>query len=340
MSWYEYHNKSEELAMLAELELKQSHHAQARELYSQAADAEAFALAEVDRTKVRTLSVTVVSAVSLYYKAGDLKKAKDVAATWLDTHLLLPFAEDQIEELVSLIEEARGDHNRSFQPLAANKRSKPRGIGLVPRMIPTFPKLLFTIFVVALLCFGSYVYGTSKWKQSATNHAWAPLARSGERTSVIVLDDQKSPSFAISILSTELKWRFNSSSSVELNGTPIDLTSFVDQLNLSAAKAVVCVGSASSSGLKDSNDLLALARANYLATTIRQRVGSSVPVYRLNLGQFQGEPETDSRRVFIIEVINLREGTDLSEAIRAALSGKLNQNPFLDLTKYSRFELQ
>jgi hypothetical protein len=98
-------------------------------------------------------------------------------------------------------------------------------------MIPAFPQLLVTILVVASRCFGSYVYGKSKWEQAATNDAWAPLGISGERTSVISLNEEKSPSFVISMLSTELKWRLASSKDVELNGISVDLPSLVDQLN-------------------------------------------------------------------------------------------------------------
>jgi hypothetical protein len=88
-------------------------------------------------------------------------KSEEIAATWLKTDLLLPFEEDQIKELVSSIKEAREDRDRPLQPVTANKRSKPRGAG-VPNRIPAFPQLLFTILVVASLCFVSYVYDNSR----------------------------------------------------------------------------------------------------------------------------------------------------------------------------------
>jgi hypothetical protein len=79
MSWHEHHTKSEHLASEAEAAFRAMQHSQAKELYRQAAEAEAAALAEIDMDKKRTVSITVVSSISLYYKSGDLTKVRELA---------------------------------------------------------------------------------------------------------------------------------------------------------------------------------------------------------------------------------------------------------------------
>ena len=72
----------------------------ARRLYMDAGHAELRALQHVREDKPRTYSVTAVSAVALFYKAGDLSAAKSLAYTCLGTGRLQPFASLQIGELL------------------------------------------------------------------------------------------------------------------------------------------------------------------------------------------------------------------------------------------------
>lgn len=99
MSWVEHHKRSERLASEAQVALFKDRKTEALELYAQAADAEDKALADLDRSKVRTVGISAVSAASLYYKAGDLERAGKVAAEWLRWPALPDFAKNQLRSL-------------------------------------------------------------------------------------------------------------------------------------------------------------------------------------------------------------------------------------------------
>ena len=103
MSWMEHHKLSERLASEAQVASLQGRATEARELYAQAADAEDRAFADLDRSKVRTAGISAVSAASLYYKAADLVRAEEVAATWLGVGWLPDFAEAQLRSLLQSI---------------------------------------------------------------------------------------------------------------------------------------------------------------------------------------------------------------------------------------------
>ena len=99
MSWVEHHKRSERLASEAQVALFQNRKTDALKLYAQAADAEDKALADLDRSKVRTVGISAVSAASLYCKAGNLERAGEVAAEWLRWPTLPDFAKDQLRSL-------------------------------------------------------------------------------------------------------------------------------------------------------------------------------------------------------------------------------------------------
>jgi hypothetical protein len=103
MTWADHHTQSERLAAEAELAVRQGAAAQAVDLYRLAAEAEARALAALDPTKTRTLGITAVSAVALWYKAHDYPQAERLAHTWLASDMLPPFAIEQLRELLQMI---------------------------------------------------------------------------------------------------------------------------------------------------------------------------------------------------------------------------------------------
>jgi hypothetical protein len=109
MSWLVYHTRSEEYASEAEKFYRQRENVRAAELYRLAAEAENHALDNLDPGKTRTLGITAVSVVSLYYKAQEFALAKRIAHKWLATELLPPFAIDELEDLLQVIryEESR-----------------------------------------------------------------------------------------------------------------------------------------------------------------------------------------------------------------------------------------
>ena len=106
MSWVEHHKRSERLASEAQMALRQGRETEALKLYAQAADAEDKALADLDRSKIRTTGISAVSAASLYYKAAKLERAKEIATDWLRWPTLPDFAKDQLRSLLPSINEA------------------------------------------------------------------------------------------------------------------------------------------------------------------------------------------------------------------------------------------
>lgn len=103
MSWLEHHSQSEEYASLAEVAKREGEFVRSRELYRLAAECEARALENLDVTKTRTLGITVVSAVALWFKAEEFGMAERLAYRWLATDFLPPFAVQELRELLQAI---------------------------------------------------------------------------------------------------------------------------------------------------------------------------------------------------------------------------------------------
>jgi hypothetical protein len=79
MSWAEFHQRSEELASQATLARQAGRFDEAVALYAQAATSEEQALQQVDTGKARTRGITAVSAVSLWFKAHEFRRAEQLA---------------------------------------------------------------------------------------------------------------------------------------------------------------------------------------------------------------------------------------------------------------------
>jgi len=109
MSWLAHHTQSEEYASQAEELYKRQENIQAAELYRLAAKSEVNALENLSSTKTRTIGITAVSAVSLYFKAREFAQAKKIAHKWLSTDLLPAFSVEELEDLLQVIryEESR-----------------------------------------------------------------------------------------------------------------------------------------------------------------------------------------------------------------------------------------
>jgi len=109
MSWLAHHTRSEGYASQAEELRRQLESDRAAELYRFAAEAEANALDNLDPSKTRTIGITAVSAVSLYFKAQEFWQARKLAHKWLATDLLPLFAVEELEDLLQVIrfEESR-----------------------------------------------------------------------------------------------------------------------------------------------------------------------------------------------------------------------------------------
>lgn len=103
MTWKVNHNESAEFASLAQLALRENDLVKARELYLRAAEKEIVAFDSVNPQKQRTLGVTLVSAVSLFYKAHEFEKAENLAFFHIANTSLPLFAKDQLRDLIQTI---------------------------------------------------------------------------------------------------------------------------------------------------------------------------------------------------------------------------------------------
>ena len=82
MSWVSWHEISERAASEAHIAVREGDQQRATEKFREAAEAESKALDDLDHAKLRTLGITVVSAVSLWFKAGELASAEQALASY------------------------------------------------------------------------------------------------------------------------------------------------------------------------------------------------------------------------------------------------------------------
>ena len=155
-------------------------------------------------------------------------------------------------------------------------------------------------------------------------------------------------SFRILLFSDEFRWQLNSYEAIE-DGSPYP--AFTDEMKrvLNSAKEVICVGASSEeipSGVtfdrgRKQEEWRAARRADRIALWVRRALSRPIPVRKLNVGHHvpTGTPgdTSDQRRVVIILVLDREQGTDIDQALRAAMSGETARAPIFAtlLTKYS-----
>ena len=103
MSWIEYHRVSERLASDAQAALRDGDSERARALYARAADAEYNAIAGLDAASTRTFAISWVSVASLYYKAGMVERAEQIAWRGLNLYSFPDFAKIQLRHVLQSI---------------------------------------------------------------------------------------------------------------------------------------------------------------------------------------------------------------------------------------------
>ena len=103
MTWKKHHSKSEEYASQAEVAFRRCDFSSSVKLYQLAAKEEEIALSMLGPTKKRTIGITAVSAVSLWFKGRDFKKAEDIANKCLGSYSLPSFAIDQLTNILKKI---------------------------------------------------------------------------------------------------------------------------------------------------------------------------------------------------------------------------------------------
>lgn len=103
MTWLEHHRQSEEFASDADVARLKGDTERARRLYGKAAEAEVRAIDVLDPSKQRTMGITAVSAVALYYKATEFPLAEKTAYRFLSLDDLPNFARIQLRDLLHAI---------------------------------------------------------------------------------------------------------------------------------------------------------------------------------------------------------------------------------------------
>jgi hypothetical protein len=103
VDWITFHKASETLAAQAHAAMRDGNTTKAEGLFCQAAEAEERALGVLDASKTRTLGITAVSAVSLWYKGKDLEHASFLAYRCLANPALAKPAREQLDDLVQTL---------------------------------------------------------------------------------------------------------------------------------------------------------------------------------------------------------------------------------------------
>jgi len=158
-------------------------------------------------------------------------------------------------------------------------------------------------------------------------------------------------SFRVLLFTDEFRWRMSSYESLE---SKLETPSFTPEMKavLDRAKEIIVVGASSEEivpGLSmDAGRKLeeerAAKRAGRIAVWVRQAVSKPIPVRKLNVGHHMptkkanGDDDTsDQRRVVIILVLDREDGTNVDEALRAAMALESVNAPIFEalLTRYS-----
>lgn len=118
MTWLRWHEQSEKAAAEAEVLLRRGETAAALDQYRIAAKAEAEALHFVSPDKMRTFSITLVSATALWFKAREYAAAEALALDGLKTPNLPRYATEELRSLVQTLwmKEAMASTEVQFLP--------------------------------------------------------------------------------------------------------------------------------------------------------------------------------------------------------------------------------
>lgn len=144
--------------------------------------------------------------------------------------------------------------------------------------------------------------------------------------------------FDVVVLTKDYGWVKGSTTELERGETRLTAEDVENEVlapqlrqGLGAAQELIAVGLASQEGEKDTEIQRGGLRAERIAEWLRNAVDKSIPMSTLNLGQY-AQPCTDCetddtswQRPFIVIAVRRAEaGTNIGEALRAALSDKQN----------------
>jgi hypothetical protein len=155
-------------------------------------------------------------------------------------------------------------------------------------------------------------------------------------------------SFRVLLFTDEFRWRLSSYESLESHLEPPTFTAEMKAV-LDRAREIIVVGASSEEivpGLsleagRRREEERAGKRAERIAMWVRQALSKPVPVRKLNVGHHMptkaSNDTSDQRRVVIILVLEREDGTNVDEALRAAMALESVNAPIFEalLTRYS-----
>jgi hypothetical protein len=127
VDWLAKHRQSEALAAQAHDYVRQGLALQAEEAFKQAAEAEETALSLLDDSKPRTLGITAVSAVSLWFKGREFERASLVAHRFLAMSVITGSSRAQLDDLLLTLYTERDKQRMSGQFLPGSVTIAVRG---------------------------------------------------------------------------------------------------------------------------------------------------------------------------------------------------------------------
>ncbi len=127
MDWLTHHKKSEALAAQAHEHKRHGESALAEAAFRQAAEAEQAALSFLDASKPRTLGITAVSAVSLWYKGKAFDRASALAHQYLALPAIAGSAREQLDDILLTLYTERDKQRMSGQFLPGSVTVAVRG---------------------------------------------------------------------------------------------------------------------------------------------------------------------------------------------------------------------
>jgi len=155
-------------------------------------------------------------------------------------------------------------------------------------------------------------------------------------------------SFRVLLFTDEFRWRMSSYESLE---SRLDEPSFTPEMKavLERAREIIVVGASSEEivpGLsleagRKREEGRAAKRAERIATWVRAAITKPIPIRKLNVGHHMptkaANDTSDQRRVVIILVLEREDGTDVDQALRAAMALESINAPVFEalLTRYS-----
>lgn len=154
--------------------------------------------------------------------------------------------------------------------------------------------------------------------------------------------------FRILLFSDEFRWRLNSSDALDTTPSRPTFTAAM-KAALADAEEIICVGASSEEippGVsvvagRASEERRAARRAEQIAVWVREAIAKPVPIRKLNVGHHAATARpgdtSDQRRVVIILVLDHDPGTNIDQALRAAMASESLRAPIFEalLTRYS-----